>query len=152
MEAVLEALGTSALAQGLRFSRWSYAAVNTTHVLGIALLVGAIVPFDLRLLGLWRSVEVAPLARILFPVAGAGLVLAVSAGALLFIVRPNEYAALDLFALKLSLIALGGLQALAFARGIGEASLLRQRIVGATSLAIWLAVLVSGRMLAFVGD
>ncbi|HEX2479362.1 MAG TPA: hypothetical protein VHK45_08790, partial [Geminicoccaceae bacterium] len=63
MESVLDALVASAPAQWLRFSRWGYAAVNTTHVLGIALLVGAILPLDLRLLGLWRSVTLEPLAR-----------------------------------------------------------------------------------------
>lgn len=154
MDAVLEALGGSALAQWLRFSRWSYAAVNTAHVLGIVLLVGAILPLNLRLIGLWRSVPLEPLTRVLIPVATTGLVLAMATGALLFITRATEYAALDLFFVKLALIATGAIHALSvhLGSGIENASRSRLRLAGATSLSIWLAAMVSGRMLAFVAD
>ena len=152
MDAVLEALGSSALAQELRFSRWTYAAVNTTHVLGIALLVGSILPLDLRLIGVWRSVPLEPLTRVLIPVAATGLVLAMGTGALLFITRATEYAALNLFFVKLALIATGAIHALSVHLGMGLRDAARLRLAGATSLSIWLAALVSGRMLAFVAD
>jgi hypothetical protein len=154
LDVVLEALGGSGLAQWLRFSRWGYAAVNTTHVFGIALLVGAILPLDLRLLGVWRSVPLEPLARTLVPVAATGLLVAASSGALLFIARATEYAALDLFLVKLTLIAAGVVHALSLNLGPGllHASPQRQRLAGATSLTIWLAVLICGRLLAFVAD
>ena len=42
MEAALAALAATDLAQALRMSRWSYAAVSGLHILGIAVLVGAI--------------------------------------------------------------------------------------------------------------
>ena len=71
----------------LRNSRWTYAAVNASHIVGIALLFGAIVPLDLRLMGCWRSVPIRTLARILVPVAACGLVLAIAAGLLLFSIR-----------------------------------------------------------------
>jgi len=154
VEAVLDALGSSALAQWLRFSRWPYAAGNTTHVLGIALLVGAILPLDLRLLGAWRSIPLEPLARVLIPVAATGLLLAMTTGALLFITRAVEYAALDLFFVKLALIGTGAAHALYvhLGRGLQNTSPRRLRVTGATSLTLWLAALVSGRLLAFVGD
>ena len=154
MDAVLDALVGSAPAQWLRFSRWGYAAVNTTHVFGIALLVGAILPLDLRLLGLWRSVALEPLARVLVPVAATGLLLAMTTGAFLFITRASEYAALDLFLAKLALIATGAIHALSLHLGSGlqDASRARLRAAGAVSLSIWLAALVCGRLLAFVAD
>ena len=154
MEAVLDALVASAPAQWLRFSRWGYAAVNTTHVLGIALLVGAILPLDLRLLGAWRSVPLTPLARVLVPVAATGLLLAVTTGAFLFITRADEYAALDLFLVKLALIAAGAVHALSLHLGSGlrHASEARLRAAGAASLSLWLSALVCGRLLAFVDD
>ena len=49
--------------------RWS----TPRHIVGIALLFGGIVPLDLRLLGFWRSVPVETLARILVPIAITGL-------------------------------------------------------------------------------
>jgi hypothetical protein len=154
VDAVLDALVASAPAQWLRFSRWGYAAVNTTHVFGIALLVGAILPLDLRLLGVWRSVALEPLARVLVPVAATGLLLAITTGVFLFITRANEYAALNLFLLKVTLIAAGAVHALSLQLGPGlaHASRARLRAAGAASLSIWVAALICGRLLAFVGD
>jgi hypothetical protein len=154
VEALLDALVASAPAQWLRFSRWGYAAVNTTHVLGIALLVGAILPLDFRLLGLWRSVALEPLARVLVPVAATGLLLAITTGAFLFITRATEYAALDLFLVKVALIATGAIHALSLHLGsrLRHASDARLRAAGVASLSIWLTALVCGRLLAFVGD
>jgi hypothetical protein len=154
MDALLDALVASAPAQWLRFSRWGYAAVNTTHVFGITLLVGAILPLDLRLLGVWRSVALEPLARVLVPVAATGLFLAITTGVFLFITRANEYAALNLFLLKVTLIAAGAVHALSLqlGRGVAHASRARLRAAGAASLSIWVAALICGRLLAFVGD
>ena len=39
----------------LRASRWVYPLVNTAHITGLAVLFGAILPLDLRLLGLCRA-------------------------------------------------------------------------------------------------
>ena len=154
MEAVLDTLVASAPAQWLRFSRWGYAAVNTSHLLGIALLVGAILPLDLRLLGLWRSVALELLARVLVPVAATGLLLAITTGAFLFITRANEYAAIDLFLAKLALIATGAVHALSvhLGSGLANTSRVRRRAAGAVSLSIWVAVLICGRLLAFVDE
>ena len=57
MEALFAALEGTALAQTLRGSRWVYAAVNTAHIFAIALLIGSVVPLNLRLLGVWRGIS-----------------------------------------------------------------------------------------------
>lgn len=153
MEAFLETLYTSDAAAWMRASRWGYAAVSAAHILALALLAGAILSLDLRLAGLWRGVPLAPLDRVLAPVAAAGLSLAVASGVLLFITRAVEYADLPLFVVKLALIAAGTVHAAAVRlRGAlpnRDAAALRR--IGLTSAAIWLSVLVCGRMLAFVG-
>src|SRR3546814_17633541 len=89
----------------LRASRWVYPLVNTAHIAGIALLFGAIAPLDLRLLGAWRGVPLHLLARVLQPVAAAGLALAVTAGLLLFAVSATKYATTPVFLVKLALLA-----------------------------------------------
>ena len=43
MDAFAASLEGLALAEWLRYSRWGYAAINATHILGLALLVGSIV-------------------------------------------------------------------------------------------------------------
>ena len=83
----LQALQGSDVAGALRNSRWAYPIVNTGHIVGIALLFGAIVPLDLRLLGLWRTAPLDALARTAVPVAVFGFGLAAACGALLFSVR-----------------------------------------------------------------
>jgi hypothetical protein len=153
MENVLASLEATALAQYLRDSRWSYAAVNGAHVLGIALLVGAIIPLNLRLLGIWPSVPQASLIRVLVPAAIAGLALAVAAGALLFSVRAQDYAAIGFFQAKLALIALGILSALSihwrygfWLEGVSRARRVAHALV---SIGCWVGALFLGRLIGF---
>jgi hypothetical protein len=141
----------------LRNSRWTYATVNASHIVGIALLFGAIVPLDLRLMGCWRSVPIHTIARILVPVAAGGLVLAIAAGLLLFATRATEYALLTLFWVKLGLIGCGIANALLLRMAsqwetsqAATGTPPRLRAAGAISIGVWLSVIVCGRMLAFV--
>ena len=152
MEAFAITLEGLALAEWLRFSRWGYAAVNATHLLGLCLLVGAMAALDLRLIGLWKTSSLDQIYRVLSPVAASGLGIAVVSGVVLFSVRATEYAELALFFVKLGLIAFGTafVAVIHFRYDLERISLKQQRLVGIFSLSIWLAALVSGRLLAFV--
>ncbi len=159
MDAWFAALEALAPVAALRSGRWSYAAVNAGHIVGLALLFGAIVPLDLRLIGLWRGVSIRALARVLVPVAATGLALAVMAGLFLFAIRASEYAAMPLFWVKMALVVCGVAnalllrRALAWERGTHDAGVappMRLRAAGALSIALWLSAIVAGRMLAFV--
>ena len=56
-------LEQSALGELMRTSSlWTYPIVNLLHIFGIAALFGAATIIDLRLLGVWRSVPLAPSA------------------------------------------------------------------------------------------
>lgn len=154
MEALLSALESWSFAQFLRHSRWGYAAVNATHIFGIALLIGSVVPLNLRLLGCWRTVAHPVLARILVPVAGSGLAIAVVAGLLLFSVRAVEYAAIGVLQVKLGLVTIGTLSAIllhvrsGFAlEKAGKSQLTLHAIV---SLICWPGALICGRLIAFI--
>lgn len=155
MESLLTGLASSDVATALRFSRWGYAAVNTGHVFGIALVVGGILPLDLRMLGLWPRVEVASLIRVLVPMAAAGLMLAVVSGCLLFAVRPLDYADNPVFLAKIGLVSLGAASALGahwlWGLRLQRASAAAKARVGAVSLLCWVGALVAGRMIAFTG-
>lgn len=156
MEALFAALEGTALAQALRGSRWIYAGVNAAHILAIALLVGSVVPLNLRLLGVWRGVSREAVVRVLAPVAASGLALALVTGPLLFAVRAREYSDVGFLQLKLALITVGVLSALALCRAHGF--LLRDaprpRLVGhaVISTVCWLGALACGRLIAFAGD
>jgi hypothetical protein len=156
VEVLLGGLEATAVAQTLRASRWLYAAINAAHVLGIALLVGAIVPLDLRLLGRWRRVDRTALVRVLVPVAATGLTLAMVTGGLLFSVRAREYSGIGVLQLKLALVVAGALGALALHRAHGFLleSASNSRLAGhaALSLLCWPAALLCGRLIAFAGN
>ena len=156
MEALFAAFEGTALAQTLRGSRWVYAAVNTAHLFAIALLIGSVVPLNLRLLGVWRGISRESVVRVLAPVAASGLTLALITGPLLFSVRAREYSDVGFLQFKLAFIAAGVLSALALCRAHGfllkEAP--RARLVGhaVLSTVCWLGALVCGRLIAFAGD
>ena len=158
LEALATALQASGLSASLRASVWLYPLVNTGHVVGIALLFGAIVPLDLRLAGGFRSTPVKPLADTLIPVAVVGLVLALSTGALLFATRPLDYVAEPLFGIKLALLGAAVLNALLLRRqprwrwlGIEPDAPPRRswRVHGWLSILLWLGVISAGRLIGY---
>lgn len=160
LEAYAEAIQASSLSQTLRASLWLYPLVNTGHVLGIALLFGAIVPLDLRLLGCWRSVPLAPLVRVLVPVAIAGLALAIGSGVLLFATRPIDYVVEPLFLVKFALLIAAIVNALTLRRlprwrlidldhAPGQVIPARWKLAGVGSILLWLGVITVGRLIGY---
>lgn len=156
----LAALEGTGLAQALRHSVWVYPLVNAAHLLGVALLLGAIVPLDLRLLGAWPSVPVSPLWRVLTQTATVGLLLAVTFGALLFITRASEYVASGLFLTKMLVVAAATVNAVALRVIVEQSELSRLgmtrgklpahvRIAGGVSLSAWLTALILGRLVGY---
>lgn len=156
LEAFLAGLEASGPAAWLRMSRWGYAGVSGAHVLGIALLVGSIIPLDLRLLGLWSSESRSGLVRVLVPVAATGLALAGVTGLLLFSVRAREYSEIGFLQIKLVLIALGLMSAVAIHAAHGfllrDASRQRFAVHALISMTCWLGALACGRLIAFAGN
>jgi hypothetical protein len=155
----LTALQDWAPIAALRNSRWTYASVNAAHIVGIALLFGAVVPLDLRLMGWRRAVPIGTMARVLLPVAIAGQALALVAGLALFSVRATKYAATGLFQLKMALLICAITNAFLLHRAVqweahqAAVSVIpprRLRVAGAVSIALWLSMIACGRMLAFV--
>lgn len=148
----------SELSHALRASLWLYPLVNTGHIVGIALLFGAITPLDLRLMGAWKGVSPDQLARVLIPTAIAGLVLALCTGALLFATRPLDYVGEPLFAFKFGLMAAAIANALLLrdraalrlsALRTGEPQRTAWRVAGALSITLWLGVIAVGRLIGF---
>jgi hypothetical protein len=148
----LAALQHSALAQVLRGSLWLYPAVETLHVAGLALLVGAIAVFDARVVRAGPGFDLGGWSRSVLPVARAGFALAAAMGLLLFTVEATAYAANPAFQAKLALIALALANVGAFhllARRVGRPTT-ALRVTAAASLALWLLVLACGRLIAYV--
>ena len=116
MQALADLLAALPFVGPLRRSVWAYALVNAAHILGIGLLLGAILPLDLRLMGWHQGPPLSTLAPFLSRIAAAGLALAVATGATLLSVQPMEYLPLPAFRAKMLLIALALVNLLALHR------------------------------------
>lgn len=150
-------LEATALASGLRDSVWVYPLINAGHILGVALLVGSILPLDLRLLGAWRAVPVAPWWRVAAQTAVCGLLLAITFGTLLFMARATEYVESPLFRAKMALIAIAAMNALLLRRRFASSPELLEvrkrtvhlRVAAGLSLVTWVGVLILGRLVGY---
>jgi hypothetical protein len=125
------------------------------HTFGLALLVGANVIVDLRLLGVARAIPLAPMQR-LFRIMWIGFAINTVSGVLLVIAYPTKSLTNPDFYAKLAIIGLAiwvmhKLSAQVFA----DTSLSEQEMTarGATlakwSLALWFAAIAAGRLLAY---
>jgi hypothetical protein len=147
------------LATWLRSSAWGYPAVETLHISGLALLFGAAVAFDLRLLGMAALLPVDGVARFLLPLARIGFALAVISGLVLFMMQARTFGVMPLFFVKMATVAIAVTNTMLFHRGIfasvrrwSDASRAprRARIAAVVSLVCWTLALVCGRFLAYV--
>ena len=130
---------------------WAYPALEALHIVGIALLVGNLVLFELRSFGLWPALPLPALARAALPLAVAGFVLIAGSGLAMFATQPLELIANRAFTLKMGLVLLAGLNA-AWFHGRGSLQRLDRaaRAQAAASLALWFAVIACGRAIAYV--
>ncbi len=151
-------LELSGLGEAMRRSLWMYPIVEIFHILGFVILVGAAVMFDLRVLGMGRGLSLSALARHLLRWSWAGLALVVPAGIMMFSAHATEFANNPAFLLKLGLIALAGANVAFFHLGPyrlvhawGDAGPApgAARATAALSIAIWIAVIACGRLIAY---
>ena len=153
------ALDGGALGQLMRSARWLYPIVEIVHIVGFVLLVGSVLMFDLRLLGLSRQLPLTLMARHLLRWSLASLLLVVPAGLLMFSAHPQDFIANRVFLLKLALIMSAGVNAAVFHMGVwrtvadwdtGRAAPGTARAQALLSVVLWLGVIACGRLLAYV--
>src|SRR5436190_18965697 len=115
LSSLLSWLEGTALAVRLRESALLFPLLESTHVIGLALVLGTVVILDLRLLGLASTER--PFRRMAADVLkwtwGAFCVTAVT-GALMFITNAAVYLGNFAFRVKLVLLALAGINVLVF--------------------------------------
>lgn len=146
-----------ALAHAINGSAWLYPAANVLHVLGFVLVVGPLIAFDLRLLGVTRAGDIRDLAKTTLPWSLVGFGIALPAGLILFASDSSALLANAALRLKLVLLVLAGMNAAAVhASGVlkslppGSMVPGRARLHAAASILLWVGVLVCGRMIAYV--
>lgn len=147
--ATLEASGLGVFA---RSAGWAYAAVNALHVLGAALVVGAIAVFDVALLRRGLA-EAGPIGRVAIPLAAGGLALQLATGLVLFAADARSVGTNAAFWAKVAFIAVGLVNVAAFHARFGRGrarSADDGRAYAAVSIGSWVVALIAGRLIAYV--
>ena len=153
LEATLDALSAWPGAVWLQQSGTAYLFVNAAHILGIGLLLGGILPLDLRLMGLFGRTPLEILGPFLTRVAASGLAIALLTGAWLFTVNPAEYWVNDAFRWKAVLLGAAFINVVFQHRVTDTIRWIPTtvtRIRAGLSLGLWLGVLVAGRWIGFL--
>ena len=127
-----------------------YPALESVHIVGIGLLLGSLVVFELRVWGLGRTLELRALARLALPLSLTGFGLVLASGAVMFFSQVDEMLGNKAFILKMVLVAVAGLNAIGFhLRGGLAADDAVARAQTALSLGLWIAIVVCGRWIAY---
>lgn len=125
------------------------------HTFGLALLVGANLVVDLRLLGVARSIPLAPLKR-LFPIMWIGFAMNAATGILLVFAYPTKSLTNLDFYVKLTIIGFAVWVMQKLQRQVFDDSSLSEADMTARgttlarwSLVLWFAAIAAGRLLAY---
>jgi len=147
--------------QAMTYNKWWWAFMMDLHFLGLVLLIGSVGALDLRIMGFARQLPLEPLHR-LVPWALAGFGINAVTGLLAFIGMPEFYTLDYAFWVKLlAILLLGGNAAAFYLTGVfgrvkdlgpGEDAPLSAKLVAASSLILWFAVIILGRYIQFYQD
>jgi uncharacterized membrane protein len=147
--------------EAMTYNKWWWAFMMDLHFLGLVLLIGAVGALDLRIMGFARQLPLEPLHG-LVPWALGGFGINVVTGLLAFIGMPEFYTLDYAFWVKLLAILLLGVNAAAFYLtgafggvkdlGPGEDAPLSAKLVAASSLILWFAVIILGRYIQYYQD
>jgi hypothetical protein len=143
----------------LHESEIAYSIIESMHVWTLCVFFGLMMMVDLRLLG-WtmRAVPVSEVLDRVLPWAIAGFVVMVITGALLVLAIPLRSYQNLFFRGKMIMLVVAGLNAWIFhyriypkfaGKGVDGIPPKAVRIAGATSLALWIAIVFCGRMIAY---
>ena len=160
LDSLLTWLQGSVLGEAVRGTPFLYPVLESSHILGIALLIGPAFAFDLRLLGVGRHlVPVPTAARYLLPLSHVGLAVAFATGVALLSAQAVVVAASGAAPWKFGLLLLAGLNVLIFHRGVYrrvedwadvDVTPVPARVAAGVSLTAWTGVILAGRFLAYV--
>lgn len=156
---IIHAIYEAPFSTSIRESEWTFPIIQTFHILGVLIFFGAMVLVDLRIVGAVlrdRSADV--VAKALLPLAWVGFAVTALSGAILFAAQAEKIYTNAFLLTKFGLIALAGLNLVAFhifhGRSIAgwdaeSAAPTLARVSAAASLTLWVGVIVAGRFIAY---
>lgn len=157
MFSVFQAVEFSAVGQVIKNSSWAFAVIESIHLLALAVIGGAVLVVDLRLLGLGlRRQTVAEVARDAQPVFVWALVVMFVTGSALFVSEAVKCYYSTPFWVKMTSLALAILFTFTIKRRVTLTENVTARpvllkLVALVSLALWFGVGAGGRWIGFSG-
>lgn len=154
---LVSALASVTPVRAFMHTAWGWPAVESLHFIGLSLLVGMILLFDLRLLGMAKRIPIAALHR-LVPWGLVGYGITAGTGSLFLMAEPDQYIYNPAFHFKVLFMAAAGLNASAFyltsyrrttAPGAPAEAPRSAKVIAAASLFLWISVIIAGRLLTF---
>jgi hypothetical protein len=157
--ALLKALEDSGLATRIRDSVFLFPMIESTHVIGLALVFGTIAIIDLRLLGIasaQRSFQ--RMASEILKWTWGAFALTALTGSLMFITNASVYYHNVFFRTKMLMLVLTGINLLFFELTAGRtihawdqapSAPRAGKAVATLSLAMWIGIICMGRLIGF---
>ena len=146
-------LEQSFIGEAIRNSIWLFPVIEAFHLIGLAILGGAILVGDLRLLGLLLSTKpINYVIRQTTLILKLGLIILVSTGIPLFLSEAIKCYYSRAFWIKMSALLIGLLFLFFIRNPMGLSAVdgnTKLKIVGFISISIWAIVAGSGRWIGF---
>jgi uncharacterized membrane protein YgdD (TMEM256/DUF423 family) len=138
---------------------WAIPAIQSVHIVGIALVMGSVLMIDLRILGLaWTEQTLLQTTSRFGPWLTGSLWLLLATGLMMVVGEPVRELVSFSFWLKMALVALGAVVAVAFQRALRrheqqwEGTLVHRPSIKALAVLtflVWVGVIFLGRLIAY---
>ena len=158
--AMAEKLEQTGIGTAIAEGRYAFPVIEGIHLIGLSMAVGLILLIDLRLLGAFLpDVSVKALHRQLQPYVFAGFAIVILAGVLLFVCEASVVIVSPPWPFKMFFLVLGGANALYFEfitsrrpEALPDHGPLpgNVRYAGFAAFALWVLVIVCGRLIPYI--
>ena len=154
--AVFQWFERTSLSVVINESLWAFAVVEAVHLLALAVIGGAVLAVDLRLLGLaFQKQRVGEIARVMQPWLIWSLIGMLVTGFVLFIsLAASKYYVHDYFWVKMYFLAAAIVFSFTIRHRVimgddARANSAFAKLAGLSSMAMWAIVIVFGRFIAY---
>lgn len=155
---ILESLEASFIADWFIDSLYAYPAMLTVHGIGMSIVIGILFIFNLRLLGLFKSIDIAAFKSLL-KLAWAGFLINFISGCILFVQKASSFIENWAFLLKIAGVLIGTIMTVYLHKILKQQAdtwisenniVLSAKVLAFTSIGLWSLVIIAGRIVGYM--
>jgi hypothetical protein len=152
---IFQWIENTGLGEAIRESKWLFPVIESVHLLGLAVIGGAVLVVDLRLAGFGlRRQSLRQMASDVQPWLIGSLIVMLISGVLLFTSEATKCYYHEAFWIKMTSLLLAILFTFTIRRSVTQADPdrigpVRSRLVAVVSVALWSGVGIGGRWIGF---